>query len=371
MESLKKGSIDQLKSSLVAVPSDASISEIIGTLKKNNCYEVFIIEQNKIGIITMRDLLSVSDTVNRRASSLQIIVPKLSPNDTIGKAAKLMTELRLRALPIVEKNVVLGAILAKTICQNLILDKEFSNTSINKVMVKKVITANDEDPLSKARILMTKNNIDHLPILNSAGLCGILLSRHIVFLMQPREGIERGAFVSNTSKYGDLKIKGVLDSNPFMCDPKDKALEVLKRMIKRNSSYSLVHLWDELQGIITLHDFIALLAGQETLGIPVYIVGLPDNPFESALAQTKFYKSAKILKRSYPKIQEFRSTIKFKEISSEKRRYEVDVLVLLNGKSFTYSSNGWNLPSIYDDLTDKMKRLLNKKTSKRKIKGLR
>jgi ribosome-associated translation inhibitor RaiA len=156
-----------------------------------------------------------------------------------------------------------------------------------------------------------------------------------------------------------------MDNNPLVCNPEEKALTVLQKMIEQRKTYSLIKLWDELQGIVTYKDFLFLLEEREPPTLPAYIVGLPEDSFEAELAKSKFFKKANALHASYPKIQEIRSTIKTKEITDYKRRYEVNATVIMGGKIYNYSKNGWDLPSIFDSISNKLKKLLTKKRVKK------
>lgn len=366
MESLKASKIENFKSKPIIVSSTSPISEIIGILKNNDAYEVFIQGENKVSTVTMREILKASDISNRRASSLMFYVSKLSPDDTVGKAARLMNDYRLRALPIVKDGTIEGAVTTQSLCQAIVSVREFREVKISKIMTKNPLTIDEDDSVSKARSLMLKEGIDHLPVLDSGELRGILLSNHIVFSMFPREGLEKGAFVSKPSSYLDLKVSGLMDENVLVCDPKERALTVLERMTKQRKTYAVVKLWHEIQGIATYRDFIVFLAKPEEVDIPVYIVGLPDDPFEAGLAEIKFLRDAKTLCKSFPKIEEICSTIKTEDLFGDRRRYEVNVSIRSAGKIYTYTEEGWDLPSIFDLIADKMKRLLTKKRKRRR-----
>ncbi len=366
MESLRSSRVESFASAPVVVLPTSPISEVISALEQKDAYEAFIQEKNRVSTITLREILKASDISNMRVSSLMSPVTKLSPDDTVGKAARLMGEYRLRALPIVRKKAVEGVATAKSLCQALTTAKELGGVRINKIMKRNPITINGGEPVSKARNLMLRNGIDHLPVLDLGRLCGILLSSHIAGLMMPREGPRRGAFLSEPSGYLDLKVSALMEPNVLICDPEEKVLAVLKRMMEQGKTYALVQLWQETQGIVTYRDFMVLLAETETPSVPAYIVGLPEDPFEAELAKAKFLKGAKALQKSFPKIEEIRSTIKTKYISEDRRRYEVDVLITSRGKVYAYKETGWDLPSIFDQIMDKVKRIISRKPSKKR-----
>jgi len=365
LESLKASRVESFESEPIMVSPKSLVSEVIGVLESNDAYEAFAQEGDKVNTITMREILRASDISSMRASSLMLYVSKLSPSDTVGKAARLMSDYRLRALPIVRGRAIEGEVTAKSLCQALLTVRGLRDIRVNKIMKRKLITVTKGESVSKARSLMLKNDVDHLPVLDSGGLCGVLLSNHVVLFMLPKEGLEKGTFVSKPSRYLDLKVSGLMDSDALVCDPKERASDALRRMMEQGKTYSIVKLWDELQGIVTYRDFVVLLAEQEDLEIPAYIVGLPDDPYEAELARMKFTKGAKSLCKAFPGIEEIRSTVKTKEISDYRRRYEVSVAIRSSGEVHAYSEDGWDLPSIFDSIADKMKRLLTKKQVRR------
>lgn len=365
MENIKTSRARDFESRPITASAKSSVSEVIGLLKNGNVNEVFVEDGKKLSMITIRDILKASDVSNMKALALAFSVSKLSPNDTVSKASRLMNDFRLRALPIAEGKTIEGAITARSLCEALLSVKEFGNIAISKLMKRNVITVDKEDLISKARNLMVKNGVDHLPVTNSGKLCGVLTSSQIVFSMLPKEKLRQGTFYIEPAGYSDLKVSGLMDPNPLVCEPEEKALKVLKNMMEQRKTYSLVGLWDEIQGIVTYRDFVALLAEPEELEAPVYILGLPKDPFESQLAQMKFIKEAKILLKSFLDIKEIRAAIKTKEVQSERRRYEVKVSITRAGKIQAYSEEGWDLPMIFDAIGKKMKRLLTKKTDRK------
>ena len=100
--------------------------------------------------------------------------------------------------------------------------------------------------------------------------------------------------------------------------------------------------------------------------IPVFIVGLPEDPFEAEATKAKFKRIVNQLLRVFPDILEARSVIKssYSKPGKELGRYEVTVQIRTAKDSFTYSEEGWDLPAIYDTITDRLKRLMTQKQQK-------
>ena len=370
LESLRKSKVEMFKSRPFTASPMSSLSEITGILEKNDIYEVFIENGDKVGVVSIRDVLRASDILGMRASSLMTVVPKLSPGDAVGRAAAFMSDYRLRTLPVGDKKVD-GAVTVQSLCQALLLVNEFGRIKIDKLMKKDPITIGKSESASKARSVMVKHSIDHLPVLDSGRVRGILLSNQVVLSMFPKEKLEQGMLSGEATKYSSIKASELMDTNILVCEPDERASDVLKRMIEQDKTYALMKQWDELQGIATYRDFVALLVEPEKPDFPAYIVGLPDDPFEAHLARAKFFKEAKALRRSFPDIEEIRATIKTKSVSSGSHRYEISVSIETHGKIHAYSEEGWDLPVAFEGLQGKMKRILTQRPDKRKRGSIR
>lgn len=367
MENVKRLEVGSLLTPKVSASPTTPISKIVGILKDLNVYEVFLEDSGKIGMVTTRDILKVSNITTTKASSLAYSVPRLSRKSTVGEAARLMTEYRIRALPVVEDNSFIGEIRETSII-NALRGNDFSRIKAENIMTGNPITLGSDDLTSKARSLMLRRRIDHLPVLNRNKLGGILTSSHIVFNMfQATETIDRSTIISEKQRKLEFPVGHVMDSNPITCRPSDNISLILDEVTGQGTTCSVVTLWDEVQGIITYRDYMKLLAEQLRVSVvPVSIVGLPENPFEAELVKSKFMKSVELMRKSVPFIEEARSVIRtFSEGDKERRRYEVSVSIITPRRTFSYSEKGWELPKLFDAVSNKMKKKLSQKRSRR------
>ena len=102
---------------------------------------------------------------------------------------------------------------------------------------------------------------------------------------------------------------------------------------------------------------------EETGDVPVFIMGLPEDP-TSALAESKFKKTVIAFAKVYPKIDEARANVRTHVKPGSKTRYEVEVFVKVPGHRFEFVEEGWELPIVFDRISDKLKRLMTKPPEK-------
>ncbi len=90
-----------------------SVSQIIGILMERNSYDIFIPLSGKVALLNIRDLLGIRNITSTNPTTLGKIIPTLNSESRTMEAARLMSLYRLRALPILEKNEIIGQISAR------------------------------------------------------------------------------------------------------------------------------------------------------------------------------------------------------------------------------------------------------------------
>ena len=358
--------ISELSTSPVTINRSEPVSKAIGLLQRTKAYEVFVIDEKEVlGIVTIRDLLKAKHILTGKIASLMTRIPVLTRRDSVGRAAKIMTDYRVRAVPIVEGGELVGQVAASSIC-NLMMQAGRMNLSAGRVMTPNPMVLQEGDLAAKARTVMIQKNIDHLPVLRGRDIVGIVTSDALVFRMTP-ERIGADSLVAERQRRLELKVSGLMAADPVTSTPDTDFSQVIKEMSRRRTTYSLVAVWGELQGIITYRDCVRLLVTPVTEAVPISIVGLPDDPFEGQVARTKFERVVKRLARSLPNLLEARSVIRTSEKTGQRRRYEVEVALITPSRTISFRSSGWSLPAIYDELSNRMKRLTTKKLKKRRL----
>ena len=351
---------------------NSTISEIIGLLRLKNSYEVFIEEHKKVGVITTRDLLSVRNIETRKSSSLIKHVPRIGPATTLGTAVKVMAEYRLRSLPIVQKDKVIGQVTAASVMERVGKSIQASKLKAQSLMTKDPVTIRRDTLSTTARRLIQRKRIDHLPVLEDGRIYGILTTSHLVNALLPSSSVKSGrrlgsrrggALGAESARRFDYPVDRLLNRHTVKSAIEDPLSRIVSDIISSDSTYSLVTLAGELQGIITFRDIIKLVADTEkTDDIPLNIIGLPDDPLEAEISKRKFQEVIGKVKRVIPDLQEAVAIIKTKDTGG-RRRYEVKIKLVTLRRIRSYTGSGWDLPTVYDRLSDRLKRLLSSKPS--------
>lgn len=363
IEKVRAARIDTHVTDLVESPSDTSLRKIVALMAEKGVHEVLIPEGRQCAMISLREILRCTSLENTKPASLMVHVPVLTVDATVSQAARIMADYRIRTIPISDSRKIIGQVTGSTFLH--ILKGRLSDLRISSLATKNLVTVRANDNAATARELMVRKRVDHLPAKDGTKLVGIVTSDQIVALMSSRERVGTKSINPETKPSLDINVKEVMDPDPLTCPPQTVAEEALRWMLSTDKTSVLVTQWEELQGIATQRDFISLLAepAEQALELPIYIVGLPEDPFEAEAAKQKFKRTISQLRRTIPEMLEARSIIKTKTSTpgKERRRYEVTVHIQTPKSAYSYAASGWDLPEVYDTITDRLKRLPSQK----------
>jgi CBS domain-containing protein len=102
---------------IFSIATDASLADVVAMLIDRNCGSLLVVDgQRPVGIITERDILRTCATESRTLGQIQV-KEKMSTNLLTGSAGQslgdvmgVLTEKRIRHLPIVDEGQLIGIV---------------------------------------------------------------------------------------------------------------------------------------------------------------------------------------------------------------------------------------------------------------------
>ena len=177
-------------------------------------------------------------------------VVAIAPDQSIAEAGKLLKEHKIRRLPVVENDVLIGVISPNDLEKVMpsILDAEGSseeqyiadNTEVRAVMTSSPITIGPNDTLIEAARRMRRNKIDGLPVVDESKLVGILSISDIL------DAFLETMVSDQPGTRFDLKI----DHSP---DSFYKMIKVFQKQNKEILAISQYHGFSQEHQMVSLH----------------------------------------------------------------------------------------------------------------------
>jgi len=372
LKDIKSTKVKAILSKPTIIEPTETLSSVINKITRNNAYDVFYLNGKTTLSTNILSLLNAKNITNMKVEPFLSPVPYVSPNDSIQKVSDIMTHYRTREVPVVSQNKIIGVVTAKQIIKLLSsIDNKWIKA--NLIYTQNPITVTADDSLSTAKRIMTAKKIDHLPIVHTDKVKQVLTSSHLIETIIPEEGLGRRSSGVNRIHKLESKIGNVGSTRIPQCSPNDDLNQILKSMLKTDTTCCLVNLWDNLQGIITFKDILGLLASKIETKIPLFIVGMPDDQRYSTLITSKFEKTLKRLQQTYSEIYEARVVIK-KERSGAKKEGKFEVTIMISTSHHTpliYKSVGFDIGEVLEDLSEKLLRNLSKRAKQRSKTSIR
>ncbi len=166
-------------------PSD-TLSSVIGKILKNDTYDVFYLNGKSILSTNVRTLLNAKSITSMKVEQFLYPIPHLTPNDSIQKAANIIAHYRIRGVPVIQKNKIIGVITAKRILK-ILSTKDNKWIKANLIYTQNPITISSEESLRNDRRIMTSKRLYHLPVMNQVNINQVLTSAHILEYILPQE----------------------------------------------------------------------------------------------------------------------------------------------------------------------------------------
>ena len=99
----------------------------------------------------------------------------VGPNAMVGDVIRLMDEKNVGALPVLNKDRLVGIVSERDCTRRVILKgKSFKETPVSDIMTKQVLTVTPADSITECMEIMTANRVRHLPVLEGNNMVGIL-----------------------------------------------------------------------------------------------------------------------------------------------------------------------------------------------------
>ncbi|MCX8154187.1 MAG: CBS domain-containing protein, partial [Candidatus Bathyarchaeota archaeon] len=164
-----------------------------------------------VGVITRRWIIrSRLDPATTKVKTLTRAAPKVSPETSISKAAKLMIESGIRQLPVFEKNKLLGFVTDEHIIHAAVT-QEWGNTPIEKIMTRAPHTIEAHRSIGAVLSLMREQGISHVPVIDEGKLAGIISIQDIIeHVFQPQYRQTLGEIVGEKTPIIRVPAKGIM-----------------------------------------------------------------------------------------------------------------------------------------------------------------
>lgn len=341
---------------------DEKVSKVLGDLRETGRYEATVASGGKFGIITIRDMLDITQPTQTRINGIWSVISSASPEDPVINVADILIRNNVRALPVVEDGNIVGIFSQVDLTKALCDVSELEGIKAKELMRRPVISLDVSERVAFARRLMLERGFSHVPIVEYNRLVGMVTAESIIHtFMTPFGKTTVGDRAGQkVTRFSGL-VNRIMDFHPLAIEAEASTLEAVRGLRdQRKGACLLIDERKTLLGIITPRELIGLiLRSRATDELPVYIIGVSDEDFfERAVAEEKVRRVVRRSMKIHPHIQEVSLRIKRSQAGGSRTRYEATARALSPEEQVLAKAEGWDLIAVFDDICDKLEKAL-------------
>lgn len=291
-----------------------------------------------IGVVSYKELLERRVSPRARISSVMYPPYSVNSEDDVGEAIGKIFFLRVRGIPVVDSEKHLeGVVMREDVIRYLINTNMLPAGSVSTIMTSPAITIDAGESVARARMVMLRNGISKLPVMEGEKLYGIISMRDLaekIYYAFYQIGARRVGFYRSEEEALAAPVKEIASSPAVTVDQRDPVRRVAELMLVRKYSGFPVLSNGLVVGMVSSYDIIkSVVRVREELPIEARISDLEADDQRQALNRLISSYVARILRIT--KILDIKVIVKKLSKAGSGGAYIVNVYVKTNDDQYS------------------------------------
>ena len=224
------------------------------------------VERRYKGVLARRWVVrSMLDPATTKVETLMCPTPKVAPDDSLGKVARLMVEGGLGQLPVFSGETLLGFVTDENILHVAVVEK-WGNTKIDVIMTNDPFVVKEDDSISAVISLFRDQDVSHVPVVSNGKLVGIISIRDIIeSVFKPRQRQTLGERVGEKIPVLGVSVKHIMTKPVITILPTSNLRYAAEKMHEFDVSSLVVARRRRPIGIVTKLDFLETIIQMERI----------------------------------------------------------------------------------------------------------
>ncbi len=342
---------------ITLTPKD-TVNAFVRLMEKYNIHEVPITSRGKVlGVVHYKELAArgIIDPTKAKLEKFIIKSPMLSGDATLDEAAEILFKKGFRAVPVVEKDKLVGIFSVFDLMKNIKV-KEMNRITAEEIMSTAEVIKETDD-IGKARVIMREKNISRLPVVDDyGGLVGIVSVLDLLKAIKPRERISWYSMAAEKLTNMKISVSTIMNKNPLTARKTDTLQSLIKKMSRAGESGVVIVEKSGPVGVVTTRDILEFyLSLKATQGVYVQITGLEkqNREVDKMLSET-----IKKISRFYPIQYAYLHVKRYRRTGRNK--YSIRCRLMTGKGMFTSKAMAWSLAEAVGSALDNLERAVLK-----------
>lgn len=336
--------------------SEDTVARALHMMASKSINQIPVAEGGKyLGMIFAKQLLNSSAQPSSKLKHYIVNTSTVGPGQAVEKAAQLVIGSGNRALPVVDKGMLIG-IVSET---DIVSTADFGHAIVDEVMSGAIVIEEDT-PLSDAVAKMRRYNISRLPVINAKGVLRGTLSILDVgkIIATPRERTSKSAAISGgTAAIKDVKVKDLIRRTVSV--ERGTTLNSIADHFKRNEEVVVVGDGRPM-GIVTPKDALELVLPKKSSEPVIHMAHLEDGQDRTEIQE----QLERFLKKIQGKLGDVRSVVVYAD-KHKTRKYSIRTRLITSRGVIDAKAVGYDPISASKKLIARLDRRIKSEHSQR------
>jgi CBS domain-containing protein len=336
--------------------ADDTVAKAFALMVDKLVNQIPIVDENGkyVGMMFAKQLINSTAQTASKLKSYIVNTSNLTPDIDVEKAAQLLIGSGNRALPVVEKDRLVG-IVSET---DLVMTAEFGHAIVDEIMSGAIVIEEDT-ALADAISKMRRYNISRLPVINTKGVLrgsvNILDVGRIIYTT-PRERTSKSAAISGgTAGIKEVKVKDIM--RRAISVERGTKLNTLAEHFRRNEEVIVVGEGRPM-GIVTPKDALELVLPKNDNMPLVHMAHLEDGQDRIEIQE----QLERFLKKIQGKLGNIRSVVVYAD-KHKTRKYSLRTRLITSSGVIDAKAVGYDPISASKELIAKLDRRIKSEHS--------
>lgn len=272
---------DVMSKDIVYVTPEDTVSKIISIIEEYCFREVLVLKDKKLEGIVYSKEISKKGIIDPSKAKVEVLMrsppPALKLDQDVDEAAEMIFKTGLRALPVEEKDIVVGVVSIRDIIEMASKTNEFRQTVAESIMSVPETVLESTD-IGNARLMMREKNVSRIPVVDkNQRLIGVVTIFDLLRAVKPRERMDFYSMAAEKETTMEIPISTVMNTLITTAERGTSLSEIVEMMRKDETDGIIVAENNSPVGVITEKDLLEVYASSlKKKGVYYQISGLSD-----------------------------------------------------------------------------------------------
>ena len=339
------------------IDGDSTVMLAMNRMRDHSIGQIAVTVNGKYaGMLSYRELVRRrSMHLNSKARNYILNTPSLKKTDNINDAVNLMNDTGMGAIPVIEKEKIIGIVSATDVIRNIGEFSEFNDFHASNLMVDPY-SVNSDDTLEHSLDIIRQHESDLIAVVDgNSKINGMIKLENIAdYEVRGREN-ETGTQNSGERERADITVKSVMEDPVFSYE--DEGMGTLCDKLVKNHMHS-IPVCDKgmkLSGVVDMESIISLIGKtEEREGMLINVSGLSAGDID--LYETIYSMADKFIVR-FSRLTNLKgATFKIhvvKHHNDQSRvKYSIRTKLFARKMNMSVSDSGWNFGKVLSQIFD-------------------